>query len=81
MTQHLHEQLKSVILAPVLDDEDRHELHSDLRRALDGDPEELRRVLHEWRVTVDALKDPVSREILLARELGDEEFEEVRRPA
>jgi hypothetical protein len=41
----------------------------------------LETVVQEWRLTADALRDPLSRELLLADEFGPNDFQEVERPA
>lgn len=67
-----------------LDDDDVSEFISEMRDVVaatyhDEDLAELRRTVHEWKVTATELSDPDRREVLLGQS-GADDFVEVGRP-
>jgi hypothetical protein len=76
----LNETLDWVV---TLDDDDQAAFWSEVRQTIgsNGTRGDLETVVRDWEVTAKALRDPLSRELLLAERHEPEEYQEVERPA
>lgn len=63
-----------------LDEDDRRQFRHELLMALKSDLDEVERVIREWRITAEVLRDETAREILLGASTADD-YVEVERPA
>jgi hypothetical protein len=62
-----------------LDDEDRDEFLRDLAASLAGSAEDVMQTLRDWRITAEALQDPIRREVLIGGTAAAD-YTEVDRP-
>ena len=66
-----------------LDDHDQAAFWNEVRQTIgsNGTRGDLETIVRDWEVTAKTLRDPLSRELLLAERHEPEEYQEVERPA